>query len=137
MAEFVFEFTPAALRDLDNVESTFRAQLLDEMEQHLSANPFPRGKHIKRLSGFRTPTYELRVQSSGRSYRLVYRIEGRRVIVLMVPPRKLLDRYLRRLKEDSLAPYASDTAEALEAHRMVMDEYRGAFARLASGVGNR
>jgi len=65
--------------------------------RHLTANPFPRGKLIKRLRGFRVPTYELRVQSGGRSYRVVYRIEGRRVIVLMIPPRALLERHLRRL----------------------------------------
>lgn len=98
VTEFDVEFVPAAGRDLDDVDASFRRQLVDEIERHLGANPFPRGKLIKRLRGFRVPTYELRVAGGGRSYRVVYRIEGRRVIVLMIPPRKLLERYLRRLR---------------------------------------
>ncbi len=89
MIEFEVAFASAAARDLDDVEVSFG--------RHLAANPFPRGKLIKRLRGFRVPTYELRVQSGGRSYRVVCRIEGRRVIVLMIPPRALLERHLRRL----------------------------------------
>lgn len=98
MAEFEVEFVRSAVRDLDDVDSSFRPRLLDELARQLGANPFPRGKLIKRLHGFRVPTYELRVQGGGRSYRVVYRIEGRRVIVLMLPPRKLLERYLRKLR---------------------------------------
>ena len=97
MVEFEVAFASAAARDLDDVELSFRRRLLDEIGRHLAANPFPRGKLIKRLRGLRVPTYELRVQSGGRSYRVVYRIEGRRVIVLMIPPRALLERHLRRL----------------------------------------
>jgi mRNA-degrading endonuclease RelE of RelBE toxin-antitoxin system len=96
--EFDVELVPAAARDLDDVDAAFRRRVLDEMGRHLGANPFPRGKLIKRLQGFSLPTYELRVQGGGRGYRVVCRIEGRRVIVLMVPPRKLLERYLRKLR---------------------------------------
>lgn len=98
VTECEVEFTPAAARDLDDVGASFRRQLLDEIERHLAANPFPRGKLIKRLHGFRVPTYELRVQRGGRSYRVVCRIEGRRVVVLMIPPWKLLERHLHRLR---------------------------------------
>lgn len=97
MVEFEVAFASAAARDLDDVEVSFRRQLLDGIERHLAANPFPRGKLIKRLRGFRVPTHELRVQSRGRGYRVVYRIECRRVVVLMIPPRALLERHLRRL----------------------------------------
>ena len=97
MAEFEVAIASAAARDLDDVDMSFRRQLLDEIGRHLEANPFPRGKVIKRLRGFRVPTYELRVQGGGRSYRVVYRIDGRRVVVLMIPPRALLERHLRRL----------------------------------------
>jgi mRNA-degrading endonuclease RelE of RelBE toxin-antitoxin system len=131
MSDFALEFAPAALRDLHDVDIALRARVIEEIGQHLSANPFPRGKQIKRLSGFRIPTYELRVQGAGRSYRVVYRIEGRRVFVLTVPPRKVLDRYLRRFKEDLVTPYAPGTTEALEAHRTIMAEYGAAFTRLA------
>lgn len=111
MPDFVVEFEAAARRDLDQVDPDFRASLLEEIGEYLSSNPFPRGKRIKRLGGFRIPTYELRVQGAGRSHRVVYRIEGRRVFVQMIPPRKLLDRYLRRLKEDSKPPYEWETSE--------------------------
>ena len=97
MTEFEVEFARAAARDLEDVDASFRRKLLDEIERHLATNPFPRGKLIKRLHGFRVPTYELRVQGGGRSYRVVYRLEGRQVFILMIPPRKLLERYLRRL----------------------------------------
>lgn len=98
MDEFTVEFVPAAVRDLRDVAPTARTAVLDTIALHLQQNPFPRGKLIKRLKGFRIPTYELRVYASGDSYRVVYRIDGRRVVVLMVPPRKLLERYLRRMK---------------------------------------
>ena len=98
MDEFAVEFLPAAGRDLDAVPANSEAKLLTAIERHLCSNPFPRGKLIKRLRGFRIPTYELRVRVSGISYRIVYRIDGQRVVVLMIPPRKLLDRYLKRLK---------------------------------------
>lgn len=98
MDEFTVEFVPAAVRDLRGVAPTARTAVLDAIALHLQQNPFPRGKLIKRLKGFRIPTYELRVYASGDSYRVVYRIDGRRVVVLMVPPRKLLERYLRRMK---------------------------------------
>ena len=98
MAEFSVELVPAAVRDLDDVDQAFRHKLLRVTEAQLGANPFPRGKLIKRLQGFRIPTYELRVRGARETYRVVYRIEGRRVVILMIPPRKLLERCLRRLK---------------------------------------
>ena len=99
MDEFAVEFVAAAARDLRDIAPAARPALLDAIALQLRQNPFPRGKLIKRLKGFRIPTYELRVYASGESYRVVYRIDGRRVVVLMIPPRKLLARYLRRLKK--------------------------------------
>ncbi len=87
---------PAAARDLRDVNAAVCKQLLDGIERQLARNPFPRGKLIKRLKGFRIPTSELRIHAAGESYRVVYRLDGRRVVVLMIPPRKLLERYLRR-----------------------------------------
>ena len=98
MDEFTVEFVPAAARDLRDVHATVRQQLLDAIERQLAHNPFPRGKLIKRLKGFRIPTYELRIYAASENYRVVYRLDGRRVVVLMIPPRKLLERYVRRLK---------------------------------------
>ena len=98
MDEFTVEFVPAAVRDLGDLAPAARVALLDAVARHLQQNPFPRGKLIKRLKGFGLPTYELRVYTAGQSYRVVYRIDGRRIVVLMIPPRKLLQRYLRRLR---------------------------------------
>ncbi len=98
MTEFEVEFVSAATRDLDDVPLAARHRLVEAIARHLQNNPFPRGKLIKPLRGFRIPTYELRVAAAGERYRVVYRIDGRRVVVLMVPPRKLLARYLKRLK---------------------------------------
>ena len=98
MSEFTVEFLPGTARDLSAVRPDFRDTLLDVVESELSTNPFPRGKIIKRLQGFRIPTYELRVRGVGENYRVVYRIEGRRVLIIMLPPRSELDRRLSRMR---------------------------------------
>lgn len=96
MSEFTVEFLPGAARDLSAVRPDFRHTLLDAIESELSTNPFPRGKIIKRLQGFKIPTYELRVRGVGENSRVVYRLEGRRVLIIMLPPRRELDRRLSR-----------------------------------------
>ncbi len=83
---------------MGRVPEDFRDILLEIIGRELSANPFPRGKIIKRLHGFRIPTYELRVQVRDQSHRVVYRLEGRRVLIVMIAPRKELDRRLGRMR---------------------------------------
>lgn len=97
-ADFSIEFLPGAVRDLADVPAEARGRLLDVIARELSRNPFPRTRLIKRLHGFRTPTYELRIRRGDDNYRVVYRIEGRRVLILLVPPRRELDRHMRRVK---------------------------------------
>ncbi len=96
--EFSVAFLPAAVRDLEGLDAGARIALLNAMGRELSVHPFPRGKLIKRLHGFRIPTYEFRISVRQEAYRAVYRIEGRRVLILMIPSRKELDRHLKRLK---------------------------------------
>jgi mRNA-degrading endonuclease RelE of RelBE toxin-antitoxin system len=97
-ADFSIEFLPGAARDLTDVSDDVRDRLLDVIDRELSRNPFPRATLIKRLHGFRVPTYELRIRRGTGSYRVVYRIEGRRVLILLIPPRRELERHMRRLK---------------------------------------
>lgn len=97
MGEFRVEFLPAAARDLEKVASELRPLLLREIKANLEKAPFPRGKILKKLHGFRIPTYELKIIHGGLSYRVVYRIEGHKVLILMIPPRKELKRRLKKL----------------------------------------
>lgn len=60
----------------------------------LRLDPFPKGKRVKQLSGFEPPLYRLRVGE----YRVVYKVEGERVIILVVIHRSELEAALRSLR---------------------------------------
>jgi mRNA interferase RelE/StbE len=81
---FGVEFTPAADRDLKRLDPAIRAQLL-RASTILSHSPLPgQGDRIKLLVGVTPRHFRLRVGD----YRIIYRIEGRRVIVVRVAHRR-------------------------------------------------
>ena len=84
MAGFSVEFSPAAARDVRRLDPHVRAKLL-EASAILADDPYPSGSNrIKLLVGVTPPYFRLRVGD----YRIVYRIEGRQVIVARVAHRR-------------------------------------------------
>ena len=81
---FNVEFTPAAGRDLKKMNPALRTQLLQAC-RILTEAPYPSGsERIKLLVGGSPRHFRLRVSD----YRIVYRIEGRQVIVIRVAHRR-------------------------------------------------
>lgn len=92
MAKYAVELAPRAIADLDAASPDIAARIVKKLGE-LEANPFPRGDTVKRLEGFPTTTYRLRIGD----YRAVYRITGSVVVVLRIIHRSELDRALRDL----------------------------------------
>ena len=84
MPAFSVEFTPAATRDLKRLDPAIRLQLL-RASAVLEETPYPSSSdRIKILVGILPRHYRLRVGD----YRIIYRIEGSRVIVVRVAHRR-------------------------------------------------
>ena len=84
MSGFSVEFAPAATRDLKRLDPAIRLQLL-RASAILGESPHPGlTARIKLLVGISPPHYRLRVGD----YRIIYRIEGSRVLVLRVAHRR-------------------------------------------------
>ena len=80
---FHVEFAPAAARDVRRLDPHIRVQLL-RAATVLQEAPYPSGSgRIKMLVGKEPPEYRLRVGD----YRMMFRIEGRTVIVTRVAHR--------------------------------------------------
>lgn len=97
MEKFNIEFLPGAVKDIEKIQTIFREQILKEIKYELSFSPFPRLNKIKKLHGFKISTYELKVQTHGLNYRIVYRIEGYKIVAIMVVLRRDLERHLKHL----------------------------------------
>ena len=84
MAGFSVDFSPAAARDVRRLDPHVRATLLEASEV-LAEAPYPSGgTRIKLLVGITPPHFRLRVGD----YRIVYRIEGRQVVIVRVAHRR-------------------------------------------------
>jgi mRNA-degrading endonuclease RelE of RelBE toxin-antitoxin system len=92
MDRFSIELSPAASRDLDDLEIEIVEKILSELKV-LEGNPFPRGKLIKKAKGKKTSFYRLRVDK----FRAFYEIQRMRVIVLRVVSKKEADRFIKKL----------------------------------------
>ena len=81
---FAVEFAPAAVRDLKRLDPNVRQQLL-HAGKILAETPYPaQSGRIKMLVGIRPIHFCLRVGE----YRIVYRIENQKVIIIRVAHRK-------------------------------------------------
>lgn len=81
---FDVEFTPSAARDLKRLDPYVRHQLL-QVAAVLRQAPYPSGSsRIKPLLGLEPLHFRLRIGD----YRLIYRIEARRVIVVRIAHRR-------------------------------------------------
>ncbi len=87
------ELAPRARRQFEAIAPEVRLRILMDIKV-LEAGPLHPSSNIKKLRGFKTPTYRLR---SG-DFRAVFRIEKEIVIVAAVFDRKNLDKELRSLR---------------------------------------
>ena len=94
MKKFEIVYAKPVQKDVKGLEAN-RIDYFRKALQKLADNPFPNiatGKIIKKLE-IKEPTYRLRVGE----YRVIYRIETQRIIVLRIIHRKELERELKKL----------------------------------------
>jgi mRNA interferase RelE/StbE len=92
MDKFKIELSPAASRDLDNLEIEVVTKVLSDLKI-LKENPFPRGKQIKKVKGKKTSFYRLRIDK----FRVFYEIQHMKIVILRILSKKEADRYIKKL----------------------------------------
>lgn len=92
MERFRIELSPAASRDLDELEIEIVTKVLSDLRV-LEENPFPRGKVIKKIKGKKTAFYRLRIDK----FRVFFEIQHARIVILRILSKKETDRYIKRL----------------------------------------
>ena len=92
MDRFRIELSPAASRDLDDLEMGVVTKVLSDL-RILEENPFPRGKLIKKIKGKRTSFYRLRIDK----YRVFYEIKHLKIVIFRIISKKEADRYIKKL----------------------------------------
>jgi mRNA-degrading endonuclease RelE of RelBE toxin-antitoxin system len=94
---FRIVFSPAAVRDVEAIETSSAIRLVKDIKTYLEVPPVPFGKsRIKKMSGFDPDLFRLR---SG-DFRAYCRICGEDVIILAVTHRKDSEKRLKRIAED-------------------------------------
>ena len=91
MDKFKIELSPAASRDLDDLEMGIVTKVLSDLRT-LEDNPFPRGKLIKKIKGKKTSFYRLRIDK----FRVFFEIQHMKIVILRVLSKKEADRFIRR-----------------------------------------
>jgi mRNA interferase RelE/StbE len=91
MDKFKIEISPAASRDLDDLEMETVAKVLSDLKT-LENNPFPRGKLIKKIKGKKTSFYRLRIDK----FRVFFEIQHMKIVILRILSKKVADRFIRR-----------------------------------------
>jgi mRNA interferase RelE/StbE len=92
MDKFRIELSPAASRDLDELEVGIVMKVLLDIKI-LEENPFPRGKLIKKIKGKKSPLYRLRIDKFG----VFFEIQPMKIVILRIISKKEADRYIKRL----------------------------------------
>lgn len=95
MKKFKIVYAKPVQKDVKGLELK-TIHRLHKALQRLANNPFPgakTGKTIKKLE-IKEPTYRLRVGE----YRVIYRIETQKIIVLRIIHRKELEKELKKLR---------------------------------------
>jgi mRNA interferase RelE/StbE len=93
MDRFGMELSPAASRDLDDLEIEIATKVLRDL-RILEENPFPRGKLIKKIRGKKTSFYRLRVDK----FRVFFEIQPGKIVILRILSKKEADRFIKNLK---------------------------------------
>jgi mRNA interferase RelE/StbE len=92
MGRFRIELSPAASRDLDDLEIETVTKILSGL-RILEENPFPRGKLIRKIKGKRAAFYRLRVDR----FRVFFEIHPGKIVVLKILSKKEADRFIKKL----------------------------------------
>jgi mRNA interferase RelE/StbE len=92
MDRFKIELSPAASRDLDDLEIEVVAEVLSDLKI-LEENPFPRGKLIKKIKGKKIAFYRLRLDK----IRVFFEIQHMKIVILRILSRKEADRFIKKL----------------------------------------
>ena len=92
MDKFKIELSPAASKDLDDLEMGTVIKVLSDLKI-LEENPFPKGKLIKKIKGKKTAFYRLRTDK----FRVFYEIQHMKIIILRILSKKEADRYIKKL----------------------------------------
>jgi mRNA interferase RelE/StbE len=91
MDRFSIELSPAASRDLDDLEMATVTKVLSDFKI-LEENPFPKGKLIKKIKGKKATFYRLRIDK----FRVFYEIQHRNIVILRILSKKEADRFIKR-----------------------------------------
>ena len=91
MDRFRIELSPAASRDLDELEMGIVTKVLSDLKI-LQENPFPRGELIKKIKGKKTAFYRLRIYK----FRVFFEILPMKVVILRILDKKGTDRFIKR-----------------------------------------
>ena len=92
MDKFKIELSPAASRDLDDLEIGLVTRVLSDL-RILEDNPFPKGKLIRKIKGKKASFYRLRMDK----FRVFFEIQQMRIIILRILNKKEADRFIKRL----------------------------------------
>ena len=79
MNKFKIELSPAASRDLDDLEMGTVAKVLSDLKI-LEENPFPKGKLIKKIKGKKASFYRLKIDK----FRVFYEIQHMKIIIFRI-----------------------------------------------------
>jgi len=91
MDKFKIDLSPAASRDLDDLEIEVVTKVLLNFKI-LEENPFPRGKLIKKIKGKKTSYYRLRIDK----FRVFYEVQRMKIVILRIISKKEADRYIKK-----------------------------------------
>ena len=91
MDRFSIELSPAASRDLDDLEIGTVTKALSDL-RILGESPFPKGKLIKKIKGKKTTFYRLRIDK----FRVFYEIQHANIVILRILSKKEADRFIKR-----------------------------------------
>jgi len=91
MDKFKIELSPAASRDLDDLEMGIVTKVLSDLKT-LEENPFPRGKLIKKIKGKKTSFYRLRMDK----FRVFFEIQHMKIGILRILSKKEAERFIKR-----------------------------------------
>ncbi len=90
MDKFKIELSPAASRDLDDLEMGIVTKVLSDLKT-LENNPFPRGKLIIKVKGKKTSFYRLRID------KVFFEIQHLKIVILRIISKKEADRFIKKL----------------------------------------
>jgi mRNA interferase RelE/StbE len=92
MDKFEIELSPAASRDLDDLEMGMVTKVFADL-RILEDNPFPRGKLIKKIKGKKTSFYRLKMDK----FRVFFEIQHMKIVILRIISKKEADRFIKTI----------------------------------------